>query len=113
MQGDVWQEGGDGLREAQIMFGGMKSSGNTNMNDILNDVMSVEQLSMVSVAELQCNIDFDNTNDTNMKNEQKCGCDIGLSEGPRKKCSVCTVEKLYGVGEVGMVRVQQFWHPQE
>ena len=107
MQGDVWQEGGDGLREAQIMFGGMKSSGNTNVNNIVCDGMSVEQLSMMGVAELQCNIDL------NMKNEQKCGCDIGLSEGPRKKCSVCTVEKLYGVGEVGMVRVQQFWHPQE
>ena len=55
------------------------------MMEISCEKMSVEQLSMMGLAELQCNIDFDNTNDTNMKNEQKCGCDIGFSEGPRKK----------------------------
>ena len=71
------------------------------MNDISNDGVSVEQLSMVSVAELQCNIDLKNTNEKNTKNVQYCGCDIGLSEGPRKKCTVCTVETVVLCGGSG------------
>ena len=83
---DVQQGGGDSLREAQKMFSEIESSGSTNMNNISCDGMSVEQLSMMGVAELQCKVDL------SMKNERKCGCDIGVSEVPSKKCTVCTVE---------------------
>ena len=55
------------------MFSEILSSSSTNMNNISCDGMSVEQLSMMGVAELQCKVDL------SMKNERKCGCDIGVS----------------------------------
>ena len=56
--------------------------------------MGVEQLSMVSVEEFKLNLNA-------MEDVQECRCVIGLSEGPSRKCTVCTVRTIVRCGENG------------